>query len=475
MTDPIHDRARVPEVLADAAAAATRYLESVDSEPITGNQAALRSFGGSLPEHGRGSRETMAQLSADGLAAATRSTGPRYFHFVRGGATPAALGGDWLASALDENAVNWVSAPFASHMEDVVVSWLKELFSLPVEWGGVLTTGATMASFTGLAAARCWWAGEHGVDFEDDGFERLPAVPVFTGGYMHASVLKALAMLGVGRRTVRQLSADSTGRFDVNALRSALHSLRGSPAIVVATAGCVATGDFDPVEEIVDLAHKNHAWVHVDGAFGLFARLAERTAHLVHGVEHADSISVAGHKWLNVPYECGIAFARDGALMQRAFWVSGDPEFPRDGVRVSFGNLGPEAGRRARALSVWATLNAYGRSGYQELIDRHLDLAARLGAQVQAAEDFELLAPVQLNVVCFRYRPPGVQEPKLDTLNQRIAGLLSDDGRVFFGAASYRGQAGFRPAITNWRTTQADVDMIVTVTREIGQSILEGT
>ena len=473
MSDPLHDRDRLPAVLGAAAEAATRYLAGIDQERVHSGRVeeAAAAFGGGLPERGDGSAEALALLSGEGIAAATRSAGPRFFHFVTGGATPAALGADWLASALDQNSFSWVSSPLGSRLEKVAVGWLKELFRLPQSWGGVLTTGATMANFTGLGAARRWWAQEHGVDIDEQGFAGLPPVPVLTSGYLHASAVKALAMLGIGRARVRRFSADAAGRLDRDGLVAALRELAGAPAIVIANAGEVNAGDCDPIEEMVEVAHASHAWVHVDGAFGLFARASTRAGELARGVERADSVIADGHKWLNVPYDCGFAFVRDPQLLHGAFQIGG-PYLPvGSDERPSFADFGPEASRRARALAVWATLKAYGREGYRDMVDRHIGLAQRVGAEVEAAPDFELLAPVQLNVVCFRYRPRDVAEADLHELNRRLGAAVLADGRVFFGTTVYGGIVAFRPAISNWRTTETDVDLIVPVARELGESL----
>jgi glutamate/tyrosine decarboxylase-like PLP-dependent enzyme len=473
VSDPLADRARLGPLLRRAAEAAERYLESIDSTPVHSGrvEAAASAFDAGLPEHGLGSSETLERLVEDGADAATRSAGPRFFHFVTGGSTPAALAADWFASALDQNAFSWVSSPLGSRVEKVAVAWLKDLFELPADWGGVLTTGATTANFVGLASARRWWGLEHGVDVDRDGFAGLPPVPVLTSGYLHGSAVKALAMAGIGRERARRLAADPVGRLDLDAFRSALAELKGAPAIVIANAGEVNAGDFDPIEEMVELAHRHHAWVHVDGAFGLFARVSTLAHHLAVGIEGADSVIADGHKWLNVPYDCGFAFVRDPALMTGPFSITG-PYLPvGTDERPSFGDFGPEASRRARSLAVWATLRAYGREGYREMVDRHITLARRVAAQVAAAPDFELLAPAPLNVVCFRYRPPGVPEDRLDDLNRRLGAAILEDGRVFFGTTVYRDVVAFRPAISNWRTTEVDADLIVSVARELGESL----
>jgi glutamate/tyrosine decarboxylase-like PLP-dependent enzyme len=314
------------------------------------------------------------------------------------------------------------------------------------------------------------------VDVDERGWSGLPPLPVFSSGYIHSSALKALTMLGAGRGSVRRLSADRTGRLDLPGLESALRELGGAPAVLVATAGEVNAGDFDPIAEMAEIAHRHGAWLHVDGAFGLFARASSEARWLAAGVEAADSVISDGHKWLNVPYDCGFAFVRDPALMHGTFALTGAPYLPEDSAeRPSYGDRGPEASRRARALAVWATLKAYGRAGYGAMVDRHIRLARRVGEQVEAAADLELLAPVRLNVVCFRFRPPGVEESELDDLNRELGASILADGRVYFGTTVYGDRVAFRPAISNWRTTEDDADLITRVTSELGARLLAAT
>jgi glutamate/tyrosine decarboxylase-like PLP-dependent enzyme len=315
-----------------------------------------------MPEQGTGTLAALAELADRARETATRSSGPRFFHFVMGGGTPAALAADWLTSAYDQVAYAWASSPFAARTEQVATDWLRQLFELPEAFSGVLTTGATMANFVGLAAARNWWAEQLGVDVEADGLADLPAPLILSSGYLHPSAVQAIGMLGLGRANVRRLSADAVGRLDLAALEHELAQAAG-PAIVVANAGEVNAGDFDPIAEIAELAERHRAWLHVDGAFGLFARLAPATRALTEGVERADSVAVDGHKWLNVPYDCGFAFVREAERLPRALNV-GAPYLPSaDDPHPNFGFASPENSRRARALTVWATLRAYGRSG----------------------------------------------------------------------------------------------------------------
>jgi len=451
---------------------AEAYLSTIDTDRVAGPGTfqTAEALGGALPEHGTGALAAIRELAA-AHPAALRSSGPRFFHWVVGGGTPAALAADWLTSTYDQNAFAWESSPLGTRLEELAIDWLKDLFALPPSWGGVLTSGATMANFTGLAAARRWWAERHGVDIDERGFGGLPAVPVFSSGYIHASATKALAMLGIGRDSVRRFSQDAVGRLDLAALEGALRELRGAPAILVANAGEVNAGDFDPINAMADLAAKYGAWLHVDGAFGLFVRVTPAAVEPGDGIERADSVISDGHKWLNVPYDSGFAFVRDPRLLAGAFALSG-AYLPVPGEHASFGYLGPEASRRARGLAVWATLRAYGREGYRSMVERHLALARRLATRVDDAPDLERLADARLNIVCFRFRPTGVAEADLDALNTRIGKALLEDGRVYVGTTRYGGRVAFRPAIVNWRTTEADVDLITDVVRELGARVL---
>ena len=470
VTDPRLDRDALAPALRLVADEATRYLTAIDEAAVGPPNEAGSSAGmaGGLPEQGSGTLPALRLLIDAADAEATRSAGPRFFHFVMGGGTPAALGADWLTSALDQIAFNWVSSPFAMHMEQVAVGWLADLFGLPNTWSGVLTTGATSANFTGLAAARRWWGLQHGVDVEQDGMSALPAVPVLASGIAHVSAIKALAMLGIGRRQVRTLAADGTGRLDIDAMEAELRKQDGAPAILLATAGEPNAGAFDPIDEMADLARTYSAWLHVDGAFGVFAAVSPATRHLVRGLDRAHSVAVDGHKWLNVPYDCGAAFVHDPDVHRETFTSSAAYLGQAERDRPVFSNLGPEMSRRARSLAVWATLHAYGRSGYQAMVERHVRLAGRLAAQVDADPDLQRLADVPLNVVCFRYQPSSVAESELDDLNRRLGQAVLDDGRIFFGTTVYDGKVAFRPAIVNWRTEEADVDLIVPITRELG-------
>jgi glutamate/tyrosine decarboxylase-like PLP-dependent enzyme len=468
VTDPIAERDELEAALRLAADEARQYLAGLASARVMpeGAEAGLRGWDEPLPERGEGTLAALTELAGRARATATRSSGPRFFHFVMGGATPAALGADWLTSVYDQSAFAFASSPFAARLEQISLAWLRQLFELPEEMGGVLTSGATMANFVALAAARNWWAQELGVDVEERGLAGLPEPVVLSSGYVHPSVVQAVGMLGLGRGNIERLARDDVGRLDLDALELRLSGAE-TPVIVVGNAGEVNAGDFDPISDMADLAERHGAWLHVDGAFGLFARVTPATGTLAAGIERADSVICDGHKWLNVPYDCGFAFVREPERLPRALNF-GAPYLPSaDDARPSFGFLAPESSRRARSLAVWATLRAYGRDGYRDMVERHLGLAQRVAARVDAAPELERLAEVPLNIVCFRVRPAGAPEHELDELNRRIGEALLADGRVFAGTTVYGGKVALRPAIVNWLTGERDVDLLVDVVREL--------
>ncbi|MDH3647223.1 MAG: aminotransferase class V-fold PLP-dependent enzyme [Gammaproteobacteria bacterium] len=467
------DRLELNDVIQAVSEAARVYMETVDERPVISPRAdeASRSFERALPEDGDGAVVALNELIREAPDAAATTSGPRYFHFVTGGTTPAALGADWLATAMDQIAYTWVSSPLGVQLELLSLAWLRQLFDLPDRLTGIMTTGATMANYVCLAGARQWWGQEHGVDVSEAGMQTMPQVPVFSSGYVHASSLKVASMLGIGRSAIQRFSRDDAGRLDADAMETALKSLNGKPAIIIANAGEVNMGDFDPVSQMADLAQRYNAWLHVDGAFGLFARVSPRTAHLCAGVERADSITTDGHKWLNVPYDCGFAFVRDADLLARTFTYRADYLPKPDDPRPTFGAIGPESSRRARALSVWATLRAYGRRGVREMVERHLDLAQQMAQRVDAAPELERLAEVPLNIVCFRFNPGERGEGELDELNRRLGAAIVADGRALAGTTLFEGRVALRPALVNWRTTPADVDFFIDVVRQLAAQL----
>ncbi len=461
--------------LAPAIAAALRDAMATVDERLTlppGADAALGALDVPLPATGPGSAATLRRLRELIEAAGANTNGPRAFHFVIGGTTPAALGADLLATIHDTLTYTWITSPLGVTLELQALAWLRELLALPPSWSGVMVTGASMANFVALATARQWWGERHGVDVSERGLSGLPPMPVFSSGYVHASTRKVLSLLGCGRDTVTLCARDEVGRLDLAALRRGLERLGGAPALVVVNAGEVNAGDFDPIAEAIEIARRHDCWVHVDGAFGLFARVSPRTEHLVRGAEGADSATVDGHKWLNVPYDSGFAFVRAHDLLVKAFRYSADYLPAPDDPRPTLGAIGPESSRRARGFAVWAALAAYGREGVRRLVEHDLDLALHLARCVDESRELERLAEVQLNIVAFRYNPGGLDEERLNELNRRLGVALLDDGRFLVGTSKLGARTILRPAFSNWRTRAGDVDELVAVVLELGRRVI---
>ncbi len=450
-------------------------IAGADERPALSREAdaALECLDEPLPGSGAGARATLEQLLDLQARAGANTAGPRCYHFVIGGNTPAAHGADLVAAAFDVITYTWVVSPVGVRMEVQALEWLKELLGIPAGMTGVMVTGATMANFTCLAAARQWWGEQLGFDVSETGLSGMPQMPVLTSGYVHAATRKVLSLQGIGRENIREFSADATGRIDLEAFERGLEALGGAPALVVVNAGEVNTGDFDPAEAMISIARRHNCWVHVDGAFGLFAAVSPRTAHLVRGVEMADSITVDGHKWLNVPYDSGYAFVRDHGLMARAFRYSADYLPAEDDPRPTLGAIGPESSRRGRSFAVWATLKAYGRDGHRRIVEHCLDIAQYCAELIDEASDFERLAEVQLNIVPFRYNPGGMDEQQLDAFNLRLGEAVLEDGRFLVGTSRLGPRTIFRPAFSNWRTRPEDVEDFLGVIREVAAAIGE--
>lgn len=449
-------------------------IRGMDERPAlaTGAEAALKVLEEPLPETGCGARQSIEKLLELNARAAANTGGPKCFHFIIGGNTPAAMAADLLATAYETVTYTWDVSPVGVQMELQALDWLKELFGLPASMSGIMVTGATMANFVGLVSARQWWGEQHGFDVSETGMAGKPQMPVLTSGFVHASTLKVLAMQGVGRANVQQFCRDDFGRLDIDAMQQALEDLNGQPAVVVVNAGEVNTGEFDPVSDMIKLARKFNCWVHVDGAFGLFARISPRVAHFAEGVELADSVTVDGHKWLNVPFDSGYAFVRDHGLMTRAFRYSADYLPAQDNPRPTLGAIGPESSRRARSFAVWATLKAYGREGHRRIVEHCLDIAQHFAQQVRQHEQLELMADVGLNIVAFRFNPGGLTEKELDELNQQLGVVVIADGRFMAGTSKIGPRTIFRPAFSNWRTREQDVEEFADVVVELGQELL---
>ena len=445
------------QALEAAAASATQFLRGLASRPVPATAGAgelAARLGGPLPDGPSDPAEVVAQLAKladDGLVA---SAGPRYFGFVVGGSLPAALAADWLTSAWDQNAGLFVLGPAAATVEDVAAGWLLELLGLPPTATTGFVTGGLGANFSGLAAARNAVLAGAGWDVERDGLIGAPPVEVVVGAERHVTIDIALRYLGLGSGRLRVVPADGQGRMDPAALPGVLAECEG-PTIVCAQAGNVNTGAFDPLAEIIPAAHAHGAWVHVDGAFGLWAAASPARRHLVAGVAEADSVATDAHKWLNVPYDSGLVFVARPEAHRAAFAKTAAYFVPgREGERDADA-FTPEASRRARGFPVWAALRSLGRSGAAELVERCCGHARRFAELLGAAEGVEILNEVVLNQVLVRFPDPGGDS---DGRTREVIRRVQEDGTLWLGGTTWHDMAAMRISVSNWSTTDDDVD-----------------
>jgi glutamate/tyrosine decarboxylase-like PLP-dependent enzyme len=387
-------------------------------------------------------------VERDGLATA----GPRYFGFVIGGALPVTVATDWLVSAWDQNAALHVMSPAVAAIEDCAGAWLLDLFGLPASCSVGFVTGATMANATALAAARDEVLRREGWDVEANGLQGAPRVTIIAGREAHASIESACRLLGFGSDRIVRVDADGQGRMLPEALKSTLAQTR-PPAIVCLQAGHVNTGAFDPMTALIDLAHSTNAWVHVDGAFGLWARTVERLRPLAAGVDGADSWAVDAHKWLNVPYDSGVAMVRHPAAHRASMAQTASYLLRAQGERRDGMDWTPEASRRARAVPIYAALATLGRTGVAALVNRCCELAFRMGDCLRRAPGIEVLNEIVLNQVLVRMRAvdgTNVTRAVIDRIQQ---------GSVcWVGGATWHGEPAMRISVSNWSTTPEDID-----------------
>ncbi|MDO8539530.1 MAG: aminotransferase class V-fold PLP-dependent enzyme [Opitutaceae bacterium] len=436
-------------LLQDAAARAIRYLDTLDSRPVAPSAsavAALRGFDEPMPAEPSDPLETLRRLDELGSPATTAMAGPRFFGFVIGGTLPVTLAANWLAGAWDQNTGLYRPTPGTAHLEQVALRWLLDVLRLPAESGGAFVTGATVANLTALAAARHVVLKRAGWDVEADGLFGAPPITVVIGAEAHPSLTKALGILGLGRNRVVKVPVDAQGRLRVDLLPPI-----AGPTIVCAQAGNVNTGAFDPIAEICRRAHAAGGWVHVDGAFGLWAAAAPSRAHLTNGMDQADSWATDAHKWLNVPYDCGLAFVRDAHALKAAMAITAE-YLPTESEQRNPADFTPELSRRARGVEVWAALRSLGRGGLAALIEGNCAHARRFGQRLAAA-GFEILNDVVLNQVLVSF---GDAER-----TKRVINAIQEDGTCWAGITVWQGRTAMRISVSGWATTGADVERSV--------------
>ncbi len=444
------------ELLGLAARRAVAYLQGIPNRRVAPTTAAvndLAQFAGELPETPPDPWTVVDLLDRVGSPATVATAGGRFFGFVNGASVPASVAATWIASAWDQNAALRVMSPVAAALEDVALGWVRDVLGLPAECGGALATGATMANFCGLAAARHALLERAGWDVESDGLFGAPPLTVVVGNEVHASLLKALGMLGLGRRRVIRVPADDQGRMRADRLPPL-----DNRTIVCLQAGNVNTGAFDPAAEICRRARDRGAWVHVDGAFGLWAAASPRYRHLTDGFALADSWATDAHKWPNVGYDCGIALLRDPRPLRATMTIAAAYFAPGELREPS--QYSPEMSRRARGVELWAALRSMGRSGLASLIERTCAHARRFAEGLREA-GYEILNEVAINQVLVSFGAPEV--------TRRVIERVQQEGACWCGGTEWQGRSAMRISVSSWVTTEQDVEISLAAIRKAAE------
>ena len=452
----------VKELLAETALRAARYITEIGNRRVApGCEEIVRldALGGALPQNPSDPVEVLALLDEVGSPATVATTGGRYFGFVTGATLPAALAANWLAGAWDQNAAMQVMSPVAARLEEIVQDWIVELLNLPARSGAGFVTCTTMANFCGLAAARSALLQRSGWSVEEDGLFGAPPIRVVVGGEVHVSLLKALTMLGLGRSRVISVPVDDQGRMRTDAL-----PMLDEHTIVCIQAGNVNTGAFDPAKEICPRARDAGAWVHVDGAFGMWAAVSPLYAPLLRGMNAADSWAIDCHKWLNVPYDSGIVVVREPEHLRRAL-SAGSAAYLKQSTGREPWQYTPEASRRARGVELWAAIRSLGRSGLQEMIERNCS-QARLFADCLRAAGFTVLNDVVLNQLLVSFGSPEE--------TRQVIAQLQADGTCWCGGTQWQGHTAMRISVSSWATTDEDVERSVAAMIRIAKAVKAG-
>jgi glutamate/tyrosine decarboxylase-like PLP-dependent enzyme len=450
---------------------ALAHLENLDDAPVSASTSkeVLRSrLARPLADHGVDPATVIDELAADSAGGIIGNAGGRFFAWVMGGSLPSALAADWLTSAWDQNSALYACGPAEAIIEEVCGAWLKELLGLPARASFALVTGCQMAHVTCLAAARNGVLASRGWDVERKGLPGAPRIHVLTSRELHVTVERAVCLLGLGSDSIVSLPVDDRGRLNAKTLGRALDETARAPKIVVLQAGDLNIGAFDPFDELIPLAHEHDAWVHVDGAFGLWTNTSSRHRHLLSGVERADSWSTDGHKWLNVPYDCGYAFVADpkahrACLSHGASYLIHD-EDARDQMHWT-----PEWSRRGRGIATYAAIRQLGRKGISDLVERTCHHARELVTRIGALDGAEMLWEPQINQGLVRFLDPkrGATEEDHARRTDEVIGEIVRTGEAFFGGTTWRGTRCMRVSVCNWLTTDADVDRAVETARKV--------
>lgn len=447
------DLQQLQHILHTATSTGFKYLDHISDIPTS--VAPYPRPAATLPEDGHGAEKTLHFFREHYEHTMVASTGPRFWGFVTGGSTPAALAGDMLASMYDQNTqFNSGHGDVSGAVETETIKLLIQLLELPDQYLGGFVTGATMSNFTCLAVGRQWLGKKNGIDVAREGLPlRMPVISASP----HSSAIKSLAMLGMGSSNIFLADVMEGNReaINISSLEKKIEALNDAPFILITSAGTVNTVDYDDMEAIASLRKKHSFWWHVDGAFGALAALSPQHKHLLRGWEEADSITVDCHKWLNVPYDNAFFLIRreHASLEMETFQNTNAPYLGDPLLNFSYLNFLPENSRRFRALPVWFSLKAYGKKGYQSIVEKSISHAQYLTALLEDAPAFELLAPTRLNNVCFTLRNANQETVKA------FLSRLNDTGKVFMTPTVYKGRPGIRASFVNWRTEKSDIDL----------------
>lgn len=456
-------RLRMNPELERAAELAAEYIESLDTRVVSQKlepdvlRARLRK---ELTLDGLPPLQVIEELAEDVDGGLLHSAGGRFFGWVIGGAIPVSIAADWLTSAWDQNAAAYACSPSAAVIEEVVAEWMKELLGLPRRASYAFVTGCQMAHVTALAAARHRVLADKGWSVEEQGLAGSPPIRVLVGEH-HETLLRALRQLGIGTDALVDVGTKDDGTIDVAVLRAELEEHADAPTIVSLAAGDLNRGAFDPFEEVCELAHAHDAWVHVDGAFGLWVASSERLRHLVRGIESADSWATDAHKWLNVPYDSGVVFVADPDAHKLAMTVPVAYKVEVESVRDQF-EWGPDWSRRARAIPIYAALRTLGRNGVAEMIERCCDLAQDIVRKLGELPDVEVLAAPIINQGLVRFLDPNGDH---DARTESVIDRINEGGEAWFGPTTWHGMRVMRISVSNYRTTGEDVDRAVAAVR----------
>lgn len=432
------------DLLKETAARAIRYREEITERSVAPSPKAierLKEFDMPFPDNPIDPGNVIKMLDEIGSPATIGISGGRFFGFVIGGSLPASVAANWLSTTWDQNAGLFAGSPVGVVLEEISLKWLLQIFGLPAESGGAFVTGATMASFTALAAARHSILKNTGWDVEANGLFNAPSINVIVSEESHPTLFRGLGLLGLGRERVVRVPVDKQGRMQLNKFPKV-----NGPTIVCTQAGNVNTGSFDPIKEVCEIAHASNAWVHVDGAFGLWASAAPSKKHLTDGIDLADSWATDAHKWLNVPYDSGLAFVKDSESLRAAMSLTA--AYLPQGEHREPSQFCPELSRRSRGIEVWAALYSLGRSGLADLIERTCNHAKIFAGGLKEA-GFEILNDVVINQVLVSF---GTSEE-----NMKVISKIQNDGTCWCGGTVWQGRTAMRISICSWATREEDV------------------